>query len=453
MKRWFKWFLAVCLLAAATQSAFSQVPETLTAEQKRQLEEMTSEQRKALSRVFDKQQQAEVKEQAPEQPVLVAPLSAPDGPPEQEPVAGRDETKAQDKSLRGRSPDEQLLRFGYDLFAGAPTTFAPATDIPITADYVIGPGDTVQIQLFGKEPAKYSLVVTREGALQFPEIGPVSVAGLTFPEMKRMLEARIEEQMIGRKVTINMGALRSIRVFILGDANRPGSYTVSALSTMTNALFVSGGVKPIGSLRDIQLKRQGKVVGRLDLYDLLLRGDTSGDARLQPGDVIFIPPVGASVGVAGEVRRPAIYELRKERTVEQVVALAGGLLPTAYPQATQIERINARGERTLVDLDISKSAGQQAKVVQGDVLRVYSVLEKMEDIVLLTGHVQRPGGYQWRKGMRVADLIPSIENDLLPRPDLDYALLRRELRPDHRVEAFSVRLGEALQHPAIGRQR
>jgi polysaccharide export outer membrane protein len=452
MKRWFKSFLAVCLLAGAATSAFAEMPETLTAEQKRQWEQMTSEQRKALSRVLDKKQQTEVEEQSPEQPVLVAPLGAPEEPPDQEPVDDGDDTTitAQDKSLRGRSRDEELVRFGYDLFAGAPTTFAPATDIPMTADYVIGPGDTVQVQLFGKEPAKYSLVVTREGALQFPEIGPVSVAGLTFPEMKRVLEARIEEQMIGRKVTINMGALRSIRVFILGDANRPGSYTVSALSTMTNALFVSGGVKPIGSLRDIQLKRQGKVVGRLDLYDLLLRGDTSSDARLQPGDVIFIPPVGASIGVAGEVRRPAIYELRKERTVEQAVALAGGLLPTAYPQATQIERINTRGERTLVDLDISTPAGRQARVAEGDVLRVYSVLEKMEDIVLLTGHVQRPGGYQWRKGMRVADLIPSIENDLLPRPDLDYALLRRELRPDHRVEAFSVRLGEAVQNPLSG---
>ena len=269
MKRWFKSFLAVCLLAGAAASAFAEMPEALTAEQKRQWEQMTSEQRKALSRVLDKKQRTEVEEQSPEQPVLVAPLSAPEERPDQEPVDDGDDTTTtlQDKSLRGRSADEELARFGYDLFAGAPTTFAPATDIPMTADYVIGPGDTVQVQLFGKEPAKYSLVVTREGALQFPEIGPISVAGLTFPEMKRVLEARIEEQMIGRKVTINMGPLRSIRVFILGEANRPGSYTVSALSTMTNALFVSGGVKPIGSLRDIQLKRQGKVVGRLDLYD------------------------------------------------------------------------------------------------------------------------------------------------------------------------------------------
>ena len=350
------------------------------------------------------------------------------------------------KPVKGARPE--LPRFGYDLFAGAPTTFAPATDIPIDASYIVGPGDTVQIQLFGKEDADYSLVVTREGNLQIPGIGPVSVSGLTFQDMKEVLKAHIEEQMIGERINVTMGPLRSIRVFILGDANRPGSYTVSALSTMTNALFVSGGVNPIGSLRNIQLKRHGKVVSRLDLYDLLLRGDTSGDARLQPGDVIFIPPVGPSVGVIGEVRRPATYELRKDNTAEQILYMAGGMLPTAYPQASQIERISERGERTLLDIDLSKPQGRRVPLRAGDKLYVYSILEKMEDIVLLSGHVQRPGGYQWRQGMRLADLIPSIENDLLPRPDLDYALIKRELRPDQRIEILSLRPGEALRNPA-----
>jgi protein involved in polysaccharide export with SLBB domain len=445
--RFSRWLLAWSLLASLTTPLLAQTPQVPSAEQLERLQELDPEQRKALSRAVGKKDRAELKEEALSEPLLVTPLTVPDEPADKEEAEQEPRPKVPDRFRRTAAPERKLTRFGYDLFAGVPTTFAPATDIPIGADYVVGPGDTVQVQLFGKEPAEYTLVVTREGTLQFPELGPVSVVGLTFPEMKQVLEDRIEEQMIGRKVTITMGALRSIRVFILGDANRPGSYTVSALSTMTNALFVSGGIKPIGSLRNIQLKRQGKVVTRLDLYDLLLHGDTSADARLQPGDVIFIPPVGASVGVAGEVRRPAIYELRKERTVEQAVALAGGLLPTAYPQATQIERINARGERTLIDLDISKPAGLQARLSEGDTLQVYSVLEKMEDIVLLTGHVQRPGGYQWRKGMRVSDLVPSIENHLLPRPDLDYALVRRELRPDHRIEAFSVRLGEALQNP------
>ena len=523
MMRSIKRAAARCLLFSVTASVFAQ---TLPEDQLQRFESLSREQRATLLEMIEADDRIQVKEQAPEEPVLVTPLAAPperrngtvtgtepdyrrpgaasgtepdyrrpgaasgaepdyrrpgaaprtkpdDRRPgaiaeqerdyerpgaaiEAEPDDRRPE-EATRKTRRGKVPvggratrgaRPQLARFGYDLFAGAPTTFAPATDIPINASYIVGPGDTVQIQLFGKEHAEYSLVVTREGNLQIPGIGPVSVTGLTFQDMKEVLRARIEEQMIGEKTNITMGPLRSIRVFILGDANRPGSYTVSALSTMTNALFVSGGVNPIGSLRDIQLKRHGKVVSRLDLYDLLLHGDTSGDVRLQPGDVIFIPPVGPSVGVAGEVRRPAVYELRKESTVEEILFVAGGMLPTAYPQASQIERISKQGERTLIDLDLSKQGGLGVSLRAGDELHVYSVLEKMEDIVLLSGHVQRPGGYQWRQGMRLADLIPSIENDLLPRPDLDYALVKRELRPDSRIEILSVRPGEALRSPA-----
>ncbi|MEN8803474.1 MAG: SLBB domain-containing protein, partial [Thiogranum sp.] len=502
MMKTIKWLAATCLLAGAAASVVAQAP---TQEEIRRFRSLTPEQRAVIMKAVEEQQQNKVDEQPPEAPRLVMPLesredrrsgsapddrrssSAPDarrdrdrlggGTPDARRHGDRRDGSAPDARRNGDrrtddmaddrsdpmeraeiSPDRDraekageletpLERFGYDLFAGVPTTFAPATDIPMDADYIVGPGDTVQIQLFGKESAQYDLVITREGILQFPEIGPVSVAGLTFSEMKQALRARIEEQMIGEKANITMGRLRSIRVFILGDVNQPGSYTVSALSTMTNALFVSGGIKPIGSLRDIQLKRRGKLIAHMDLYDLLLHGDTSGDVRLQPGDVIFVPPVGASVGVAGEVRRPAIYELRKERSVEQMLSLAGGLLPTAYPQASQVERISKLGERTLIDLDIGQKAGLRAGLQAGDTLRVYSILEKMEDIVLLSGHVQRPGGYQWRQGMRITDLIPSIENDLLPRPDLDYALVRRELKPDHRLKIFSVQPGKALKDP------
>ncbi|HIJ31413.1 MAG TPA: polysaccharide export protein, partial [Gammaproteobacteria bacterium] len=212
--------------------------------------------------------------------------------------------KKEEKAIKG-----QLRQFGYDLFAGQATTFAPVSDIPVPSEYVIGPGDTLQIFLFGKENIEHQLQVSREGELNFPGIGPIQVAGMRFDELKSSLNQRIAQQMIGVRASITLGRLRSIRVFILGDVQRPGSYTVSALSTMTNALFVSGGVTKIGSLRNIQLKRQGKVVTTLDLYDLLLKGDTSQDARIQPGDVLFVPPVGEVVGIGGEVRRPALYEL------------------------------------------------------------------------------------------------------------------------------------------------
>jgi len=341
---------------------------------------------------------------------------------------------------------KKLKQFGYDLFAGAPSTFAPATDIPVPYDYVIGPGDTLDIQLFGKENVEYSLVVTREGMLQFPGIGPIPVAGQRFEELKDKLNSRIDRQMIGVQASITMGRLRSIRVFVLGDAYRPGSYTVSSLSTMTNALFVSGGIKPIGSLRNIELKRSGKLITRLDLYDLLLTGDTSGDVRLQPGDVIFIPPIGSTVGVAGEVRRPAIYELDTEKTVDEVLNFAGGLLPTAYPQASQLERINALHERELIDLDLMDPSSRNTVLRDGDTLRVYSVLEKMDNVVLLSGQVYRPGGYQWHEGMRLTDIISSMD-ELLPESDLDYVLIKRQKMPDRRIFILSARLGVALNDP------
>ncbi len=339
-----------------------------------------------------------------------------------------------------------LKPFGYDLFSGVPTTFAPATDIPVPADYVIGPGDTVQVQLFGKDNSEYSLVVSRDGVLNFPGLGPVPVSGLSFTGMQKDLQQRIAEQMIGVKASITMGPLRSIRVFVLGDARRPGSYTVSALSTMTNALFVSGGIDKIGSLRNIELKRRGRVVTHLDLYDLLLHGDTSHDTRLLPGDVIFIPPVGDTVGVSGEVKRPAIYELKHENTVEQVVKLAGGLLPQADPKVTQLERVDAAHEHTLLDVDLGRAKGRSMHVRDGDVVRVYSVLSRVGDVVTLAGHVERPGKRQWHRGMRLTDLIPSAD-DLRAQADMHYVLIRRELPPDRKVKVFSADLAAALLHP------
>ena len=167
---------------------------------------------------------------------------------------------------------EALKPFGYDLFAGMPSTFAPATDVPVPAEYVVGPGDTIEVQLIGNTKGRYSLVVGRDGRINFPELGPIAVGGRRFEEVRDDLEARVREQMIGTQASVGIGELRSIRVFVLGDAETPGSYTVSGLSTITNALFVSGGVKKIGSLRNIQLKRNGRTVTTLDLYDLLLQG-------------------------------------------------------------------------------------------------------------------------------------------------------------------------------------
>ena len=342
--------------------------------------------------------------------------------------------------------DETLRPFGYDLFSNNATAFQPNTDIPIPADYVVGPGDTFVVQLYGKDNASHSLSVSREGMIQLPDIGPIALAGLKFSEAQGVIERTIAEQMIGVKCSVTMGALRTVRVFVLGEAAQPGSYIVSSLSTMTNALFASGGIMPIGSLRNIQLKRQGEVVTTLDLYDLLLSGDTRDDARLLPGDVIFIPPVGTTVAVSGEVRRPGIYEIKGEKSAGDLIRLAGGFLPTAYPPASRIERISGQGERTVVNIDLARAEGKGLPVKTGDMIRVYSVLDTMENIVTVSGHVKRPGINAWKPGARISTVLGGI-GELLPNPDLNAAIIERELQPTRRLKVISFNLGEALTKP------
>ncbi|GFE82006.1 sugar ABC transporter substrate-binding protein [Steroidobacter agaridevorans] len=341
---------------------------------------------------------------------------------------------------------EALKPFGYDLFAGSPSTFAPATDVPVPSEYVVGPGDTLQIQLIGSVKGRYALVVGRDGRINIPELEPVPVAGLRFEEVRERLEAVIREQMIGTDVNVSMGELRSIRVFVLGDAEVPGSYTVSGLSTITNALFVSGGVREIGSLRNIQLKRAGRTVTTLDLYALLLHGDTSADARLLPGDVIFVPPVGATVGLAGEVRRPAIYELKAETAVGELLELGGGLLPEADPTLATLERVNSQRQRVTVDVNLSAASGRGLPLQSGDTLRVPTIRAILENSVAVNGHVHRSGEYQFTPGMRLSDVLPSLD-ELKPNADQRYILVRREMPADRQVRVFSADLEQALADP------
>jgi len=282
--------------------------------------------------------------------------------------------------------------------------------------------------------------------VDFPELGPIAVAGLRFAAAKAMLEQRVGEQMIGMRGSVSMGALRSIQVFVLGEAERPGSYTVSGLSTITNALFASGGVKPIGSLRNIELKRSGQVVTRFDLYDLLLNGDTSHDARLLPGDVIFIPPVGITVAVSGEVQRPAIYELREGAAASEILHLSGGLTPQADPRTAALERIDDRRNRTVVDLDLSTTQGVATRLQSGDLIRIQSIRDSVEGAVSLLGHVHRTGSVQYQPGMRLTDLIGSLD-ELKPLADLHYVLIRRETGPTRLVSVVSADLAAAFADP------
>ena len=341
------------------------------------------------------------------------------------------------------SGNEALKPFGYDLFEGEPSTFAPVSDIQVPSDYIVGPGDVMAVQLYGNETSHYQLTVERDGRVNFPKLGPIGVSGMSFDAARATMEQRVAKQLIGTHVAVTMGELRSIRVFVLGEAEKPGSYTVSGLSTMTNALFVSGGVKKIGSLRNIELKRNGRLVTTLDLYDLLLHGNTSGDRQLMAGDVIFIPPIGPIVSVDGAVRRPAIYELKQEKSVSDAVDIAGGLLPDADQKLGQLEQILPSHLREMRNIDLTLAAGRATEIRNGDKLTIPAIRPTLENSVVLSGFVFRPGQFQFRPGLRLTDVLGSFD-ELRPNADQHYIMIRREVPPDERIQILSADLQLAL---------
>jgi polysaccharide biosynthesis/export protein len=339
-----------------------------------------------------------------------------------------------------------LKPFGYDLFENVPSSFSPVTDVPVPADYVIGAGDELSVQLYGNQNRTLRLSVNRDGSITFPGLGPIQISGLTFNAAKRVVESRVEQQMIGVRANVSMRETRSIRVFVTGEARQRGSYTVSGLATMTTALFASGGVLPIGSLRDIHLKRQGVTVRRFDLYDMLIRGDTSDDAKLLPGDVIFIPPVGATIAVEGEVKRPAVYELNGETTVGEVVQMAGGLTPEADRSRGSLTRIDENSRRIVLGINLNLPVSRDQIARNGDVLRIARLRPQLDSGITISGFVYRTGPMAWREGLRLSDVIGSVD-ELRANADPHYILIRRESGPDRRISGLSADLIAALASP------
>jgi polysaccharide biosynthesis/export protein len=338
-----------------------------------------------------------------------------------------------------------LKPFGYDLFEEDPAAFEPSADAPVPADFVVGPGDELRVQLYGSQNRLLRLVVGRDGRVNFPELGPIDVGGRSFANVRSSIESRVSTQMIGVRASVSIGETRGIRVFVLGEARRPGSYTISGLGTVTTALFAAGGVKRIGSLRDVQLKRQGAVVRRLDLYDLLLRGDTANDAKLLAGDVVFIPPIGSTVTIDGEVRRPGIYELSGTTSARDVIQLAGGLTAEADTRA-MLERVDDERRRVAVDVELALTNGNSQVLRNGDVLRVPRLRPQLDSGVTIRGYVYTPKTLAWREGLRLSDAIPSVD-ELRANADLGYVLVRRELPPDRRIVVLSADLSRALRAP------
>ncbi len=379
--------------------------------------------------------------QRPQNVNVVEPV---DASSEQEQQKAREEAEKNEELDR---KNDGLRPFGYDLFAGSPTTFAPVTEIPIPNDYTMGPGDVLRVQLWGKENQQLELPVSRDGTISFPQSGPQTIAGLTFDQARQQIKKRVSEQYIGVQASVTLGELRSMRVFVLGEARNAGSYTVSSLSTITNALYVSGGIQRTGSLRNIQHKRDGKLIGVLDLYDLLLAGDTSNDSRLQPGDVIFIPPVGGRVGIDGEVYRPALYEVENNTNLQELVNLAGGLTPQAYPQLVRIERNNDDFLRIIAEANLTTAKGKQAKVKPGDRIDVASISDITGQYVEVKGAATRTGKFGWVPGMRVSSVIKNLDTDLVPVADQRYAAIVRSDPQSDEVSVLNLNLRDAVRNP------
>jgi polysaccharide export outer membrane protein len=434
--------LAILFLGLLGGLALAQTP---TPAQLEMLKNMPASQREALLEQVGVDPSV-ISEAGVEAAIAGATVTPPAASPSQKPEPPKKTDAKKDDTPIVESEKTGLRPFGYDLFDRAPSTFAPMTDVPVPSDYVMGAGDQLSIQLYGGQNRTLRLAVNRDGTLSFPELGPISVEGKTFESARQEIESRIAKQMIGTQASVSMAQTRGIQVFVLGEAKNPGSYTVSGLSTVMSALYAAGGVSTTGSLRDIQLKRQGAVVRRLDLYDLLLRGDTSNDAKILPGDVIFIPPLGQVAAIDGEVRRPAIYELKSGVSVVALVGLAGGLTSEADGERLSVVRVGEDARRVAINVALSDTRSSALKLQNGDQVSVARLRPTLDSGVVIEGHVFRPATVAWRDGLRLSEVIRSVD-ELRPDADLGYVLIRRELPPDRRVVVLSADLAAALRQP------
>ncbi|MDQ2774431.1 MAG: SLBB domain-containing protein, partial [Acidobacteriota bacterium] len=303
------------------------------------------------------------------------------------------------------STGRKLPVFGSWLFERVPSTFAPLDNIPVPPDHTIGPGDQIDVRIWGQINADQRLVVDRTGAVFIPQVGRVNLSGLQFAQLEGAIRSSVGRVFRNFELSVNMGQLRSIQIFVMGHARRPGTYTVSSLSTLVNGLFVSGGPSQQGSMRNIQLKRAGQLVTNFDLYDLLLRGDKTKDAALQPGDVIFIPEAGPRIAVSGSVENSAIYEISANSTLRDVLAYAGGLSALASGQHAVLERIDGRASLESRNIKLDE-AGLQTQIENGDIVKVRQIVQHFDKTVALRGNVADPVRLPWHEGMRISDLIP-----------------------------------------------
>jgi len=343
----------------------------------------------------------------------------------------------------------KLRRFGSDAFLlGTGNANELPIDLPVGPDYILGVGDSVAVNMWGGHSARLTVLVDRQGQIALPEAGTITIDGLTIAQAQNAIQKALGTQFQSEHVEISLGRLRTVRVYVVGDVQRPGAYDVSSLSTPLSALYAAGGPTSRGSLRILEQYRGKQLVREIDLYDFLLHGVRSNADRLLPGDTIMVPPVGSQVSVEGMVHRPAIYELNGEKGLDQVLDLAGGVLASASMKQIDVERLEAHQRRTMLSLQLPDNAEGVKEKLAGfgvqdrDDVVISQILPYNEQAVYLEGHVFRPGKYPYRDGMKIGDLLHSYQ-DVMPEP-ADHAELVRLLPPDFRPETISFNLPDVL---------
>lgn len=341
----------------------------------------------------------------------------------------------------------ELKQFGYDFFRNSLQLTSAIDAMPVGPQYMLGPGDVVSLTAWGAVNLRQELTVDRNGELMIPKVGPVRVWGLPFDKAKTAVSEAMNRYFRNYEMNLTLSKLRTIQVYVVGEVEAPGNYPVSALATVINALAAAGGPAHNGSLRSVRVTRGGQTVATVDLYDMLLSGDRNKDVQLQNGDTIFVPVIGPVVAVAGEVRRPAIYELNGTTTVPEILKMAGGVAASGSLGRIQIERLETNSGRIVLDF-VPKAGSLEADLAGAelkdrDMVKVFPVQAAVRQVVVLKGNVQQSGEYQFRPGMRLTDLIPSTQV-LLPESYLDSVEVTRISPPDYRRELLTVSLRRAL---------
>jgi polysaccharide export outer membrane protein len=313
----------------------------------------------------------------------------------------------------------RLQQYGYNFFDYPVSSFAPVMDVPVGPDYIVGPDDTLSINVWNVPDANfnrnYIVAVERDGKIFIPQVGPIPVAGQTFSEANRSIKTRLAQILKRIELHVSMARLRTIKVYVVGEVVRPGAYEISSLATASNAIYAACGPAKSGSLRKIKIVRDGNLIAELDFYRFLLKGDRTQDVRLQSGDTIVIPPIGEVAAIGGPVRRPAIYELKERMMLRDLIDLAGGLGPTADRTRCQVFRIVGGKTRVILDVDLVKAQalktsvangnGEDPLVQDGDFVKIVTVPNEIENFVTLAGTVKTPGPYEDRPGMRILDVL------------------------------------------------